>query len=121
MSSRTNHPARLLAGAALLMLALAVTGEARANVDYQWLLTSPKGPATVSSSPTLADQPAASTINNAGMSSTSYPTDLHSTLPHEMFSTGPNPTAPFIEWDLGAVHPVGKMLIWNYNAYVPGW
>ncbi len=121
MSSPIRPVARQLIGAAALVLALVTSGDARANVDYQWLLTSPKGPATVGSSPTLADQPAASTINNAGMSSTSYPTDRHSTLPHEMFSTGPDPIAPFIEWDLGATHPVGKMLIWNYNAYVPGW
>jgi hypothetical protein len=105
----------------VLVVVLGSVGQADAAVDYQFLLSAPSGPTAVTSSTQLPDQFAVSTANNTGMSGVSYPSDTHDTDPAHMWSTTPNDPSPYIQYNLGHVYPIGKMLIWNYAAYIPGY
>ena len=94
---------------------------------YQFLLTGPSTPTwspptttTVTATSASPESPAANVCNNAGMTGTRYPQDRHNSKGGDMWlSSGADPD-PALTIDLGAVYPLGKILVWNYNRLADG-
>lgn len=77
--------------------------------------------ATASTQYTPDGRLAINTVNGAGLVGNAHVTSPQNTmwLNNGTFAT-PNDLNPFITFDLGAIHPVRSMKVWNYNEFLPG-
>ncbi|ALS29239.1 F5/8 type C domain-containing protein [Paenibacillus sp. 32O-W] len=65
--------------------------------------------------------PAERAVNNQGMAGTAGRTHVHSNEEKTMWrrTADADDAGVYIDFDLGRVHPLGEMWIWNYNAKNP--